>query len=181
MKRTTITTPFYALGTLCLIYCIVAIALRYNPSRLSFVGYAPPKQTAQTRRTTQSSPNRLIIESASIDIPIMQTQTLDSLDVSINSAVHMQQSPTPGAYGNSIVFGHNWNSILGNLTSVRPGDTITVHLDNGSREHFEVQAIDEVANDAVEVLGPTADKRLTIYTCSGLFDQNRFVVSSVKI
>ena len=151
--------------------------LRYSPHRLAFSGYTPPK-----RQVVQNlHPTRIVIESVGIDIPVSEAEYTTTWTLHSDGASHLSTSPVPGSVGNSIIYGHNWSGIFANLVRVRPGERIQIVLSDGTTEVFEVHAIDVVAADAIEVLQKTTDIRLTLYTCTGLFDQDRFVVTAIRI
>lgn len=177
MRYSTITYTSCIVGIFCILYAATISVLRYSPYRLAFSGYTPP--TRQVIR--QLHPTHVSIASVGIDVPVAEAQYTTTWTLSSDGASHLASSPVPGSVGNSIIYGHNWTSIFANLVQVRPGERITVTLSDGSTEQFEVQAVDVVGADAVEVLRKTTDIRLTLYTCTGLFDQNRFVVTAIRI
>lgn len=90
-------------------------------------------------------------------------------------------TPMPGEIGNSIIYGHNYANIFGRLVEVRPGDKVVVKMLDGTERNFEVRATQEVGPEQTLVLEQTKDSRLTIYTCSGLFDSRRFVVVASRV
>lgn len=85
-------------------------------------------------------------------------------------------SATPGQKGNSVIYGHNLDSILGYLPQVQNGDKIYVVLSDGNIAAYQVTQTSTVDPTHVEILDQTADSRLTIYTCTGFLDTARFVV-----
>ena len=89
---------------------------------------------------------------------------------------YLQSSAVPGQKGNSIMYGHNWTSILGNLTKVKPGQIIIVTMNNRERKTFRVAFTAVVTPDQSYVIDDTKDIRLTLYTCTGFLDSKRFVV-----
>jgi len=90
----------------------------------------------------------------------------------------LDTSAIPGQLGNSIMYGHNWNSLLGNLKNVSPGQKIEIIDKNGLVTEFIVEIVQEVDPSNSDILAPTNDKRLTLYTCSGFLDSKRLVVTA---
>ena len=87
------------------------------------------------------------------------------------------ESALPGtSSGNSVLYGHNTEEILGGLWQVQDGDFLYVVLKNGEFVKSQVFEKKEITPKQVEILNSSADSRLTIYTCSGFLDTARFVV-----
>ena len=99
--------------------------------------------------------------------------------VSSSSATHVAQSANPGESGNIIIYGHNRRDILGNIRSLNGDEKVTVTTDDGAQHEYKIIAFYEVDPEQVQFLAPTTDETLTIYTCSGLLEQNRFIIRAV--
>ena len=58
---------------------------------------------------------------------------------------------------------------------------IMVSFTNGQKKLFEVTYTAIVSPSERDILQPSKDKRITIYTCYGFFDEKRFVaVATLK-
>jgi hypothetical protein len=77
---------------------------------------------------------------------------------------------------NTIIYGHNTRQILGNIRAMQGGEIITLEDSNGVEAFYKVTQFEEVSSDQTQWLEPTAKKVLTLYTCSGFWDKQRFVV-----
>lgn len=176
-KPSSLAVTSYLFGILCILYCAALVVLRYSPARVSFVGYIPPA----SKQTATLFPTRVSIPQSGVDVAVYEAQLSKGWELNSQGASHLSNSPTPGDVGNSIIYGHNWTHIFGNLVKVRPGQHVSVTLNNGAVHVFEVTAVDIVPSNAVEVLQKTSDIHLTLFTCTGLFDQQRFVVSATRI
>jgi len=127
-------------------------------------------------------PTRLTITSVNIDIPIHPAEITNNTWADTKKGVsYLVTSPLPGMRGNSVIYGHNYPVIFGNLTSVIPGDVVTVEFSDGSTKSFEVLYTTTVTPDQTGILKQSNDTRLTIYTCSGFLDSERFVVTAVPL
>ncbi|RJR15362.1 sortase [Candidatus Microgenomates bacterium] len=150
---------------------------RYNPNRLKFqyeLSAPTPMHTVE--------PLILQIPAAHISVPIQTTALTDNRwPTTTQGVTYLANSPLPGDRGNSIMYGHNWENILGDLTKVKPGDTISVSFNNALVKDFRVSYVQIVSPDQTHVLSPTSDSRLTIYTCTGFLDSKRLVVVSEPI
>jgi LPXTG-site transpeptidase (sortase) family protein len=78
-----------------------------------------------------------------------------------------------GAAGNPVIAGHVVTRFMGNvfrdLYQVDLGEPIVAYTDR-ARFTYEIVEIKLVSPDAVEVMAPTEDARLTLITCGGTFD-----------
>lgn len=82
----------------------------------------------------------------------------------------------PGEPGNSILYGHNWTSLFGNLPKTKPGERVDIGFSDGSMQQFIVEYTSIVSPDEIEIIEQTEDTRITLYTCTGFLDSKRFVV-----
>ncbi|HCA88591.1 MAG TPA: class F sortase [Streptomyces sp.] len=90
------------------------------------------------------------------------------------------EGPIPGGPGAAVIVGHvdsrTGPAVFHNLSSLRPGDKITLHRRDGSTATFAVRALrqyakDKIPDDQVYVLdGPPA---LRLITCGGTYDRGR--------
>jgi LPXTG-site transpeptidase (sortase) family protein len=70
---------------------------------------------------------------------------------------------------------------MGNIRWLRGQETIRLTLDNGSTRDYQVKEMREIKPEDVWVIQPTGYEVLTLYTCSGFADKNRFVVRAIPI
>lgn len=96
--------------------------------------------------------------------------------ISETGVSYLTTSAIPGQIGNSVIYGHNRNEILGYLPQVAPGDLIYVVLTSGEFVKYQVAETRVIEPTQVEILNQSADSRLTIYTCSGFLDSARFII-----
>ena len=166
---------FLGLGLLSIFFSFLLIWERNNPNRLSFGNYKE-----NTVKSSHISPNRIVIKDANIDLPIepskIEGNTWQTSRIGIS---YLKSSPLPGNQGNSILYGHNWISLLGSLHRVKPGQKIEIYYKNGVRKIFTISAIGVVTPDQTHVLSPSDDRRITLYTCTGFLDSKRLVVTAV--
>lgn len=160
-------------GIITLIFVSYLIFQRVNPYRLSFAYLSQNQNNSQLA----NPPLELIINDLNINLPIKSVQ-LDGKKwpVSQDAVSYLTSSPVPGQEGNSILYGHNWKNLLGNLKKAKVGQKITVKFTNGSEKVFITNYIQEVTPDQTGILDKSSDTRITLYTCSGFLDSKRFVV-----
>jgi LPXTG-site transpeptidase (sortase) family protein len=88
-------------------------------------------------------------------------------------AAHYPMLGPVGAPGNAVISGHVVTLSMGNvfrdLYKVKLGEPIEVFTED-SHFSYRVEEIKLVKPEAVEVMAPTEDARLTVITCGGTFD-----------
>lgn len=167
---------FFFLGVIFLMAAGFLTWQRYSPTRLSFDAMVLPARASQTGLM----PTSVEIEDLALALPIIGYEMTGKIwPLSDRGVVYLTNTPVPGESGNSVLYGHNWPNILGRLTRIKPGATIDVGFSNGMRKRFVVMYTQEVTPDQTHILAPTDDSRITLYTCTGFFDQKRFVVTAV--
>lgn len=163
---------FLAIGAFFLLFGFYLSYIRYSPKSLAF-------ETTRTEisQNHTSLPKILKIESAQIALPIFPSKiTNNNWETTPNGISFLTQSAIPGKTGNSVFYGHNWSSVLGRLTKVKPGDTIEITMDTGKKYMYEVEYVATVDPTQTSVIENVGDTRVTIYTCTGFLDTKRFVV-----
>ncbi len=148
---------------------------RNNPNRLAFADY-----TSTNYKNSKVIPVRIRIQTIGVDLPIVQS-TIENNEwsTSKNGISYLVSSPLPGKTGNSVLYGHNWNNLLGNLNKAKPGEIIEIEYNNGSISIFSINTMGVVTPDQTHVLLPSNDVRITLYTCTGFLDSKRLVVTAL--
>lgn len=164
---------FTGLGTIFIFLGLIFLYQRNNPNRLSFVSPPPYEKTINK---LDSQPIRLLIKKYNIDLPILPAKIeKKQWQTTTKGASWLISSPIPGDKGNSIIYGHNWTNLMGPLVKIKPGELVKIKYKNNTTKTFVINATTEVGAKDFNILQQSSDKRITLYTCSGLFDQNRFV------
>lgn len=136
---------------------------------------APIKATTNAV-VTSSTVVSLAIPTLNIDLPVIPASMSGTTWETTKFGVSwLSSSPVPGELGNSILYGHDWPNLLGRLTSIKTGQEIVVQMTGGKSRKFVVQYTAIVPSTQDDVLRATTDRRLTIYTCTGFWDEKRFV------
>lgn len=112
-----------------------------------------------------------------ISLPIVEAGKVNGIwTVSPTSANHVHQSALPGEKGNIIIYGHNLNKIFGFLMDAKVGDIIKIRMTDGTLHQYSVTETLYVSPSQTDLLRPTKEETLTLYTCAGLLDSLRFIV-----
>ena len=127
----------------------------------------------------RSRPIHIVIPGL-IDQPLEQQRYRDGRwTVSEDKGSYLAQSAKPGGPGNTILYGHNRQEVFGRLTKVTGGEPIIITTEDGRERRYRIEWFRKVNQSEVQVLAPTDTEVLTIYTCAGWLDAERFVVRAV--
>jgi len=122
-------------------------------------------------------PAKIFIPKIKRELSVSPTKVVDDQWIVSKTGVsYLLGSGLPGRKGNVVIFGHNWRRLFGPLRWLKPGDEIRVTTRGGQEFFYQVAEIKTVSPEAVEVLAPTEDFTLTLYTCAGFLDTKRLVV-----
>lgn len=127
-------------------------------------------------------PESIQIPSISANLSIIPTTIHGkSWETTSNGVSYLKSTPPPGSVGNSVMYGHNWKSLLGNLHQVKPGQKIVITMNDGVKKEFKVEYTAVVDPSQTYIIDNTKDTRVTIYTCTGFLDSKRFVVVALPV
>lgn len=130
---------------------------------------------------TQSEQDQLLtmLEIPGIDIKLPVEESViknGSWEVSTKGVSHLWGSSVPGQKGAIIVYGHNKSQILGSLKRLKIADRVTLTTGDGKKHVYSIVNTLTVSPKDTWVLESSGRERLILYTCTGLFDLQRFVV-----
>lgn len=81
--------------------------------------------------------------------------------------------PVNSEAGNTLIYGHNSQKIFGKLLDIQPGSEVIVTTDNGYVFTYTYQLTQAVSPTDVTPLAYEGKPRLTLQTCSGIWNQTR--------
>jgi LPXTG-site transpeptidase (sortase) family protein len=126
-------------------------------------------------------PDKIIIPDVSINTAIKEAkiengywQTFD------NTASYGQGSAVLGEKGNMVIFAHAREKLFYNLRNVKENDLVFVY-NKKNRYVYKVKEIKSVYPNDTSVIVPTKNQRLTLYTCTGFYDEKRLVIIAEPI
>lgn len=135
--------------------------------------------TSKHTPTTQDKPreDRLVIPGAGINEPIITGD-----ETALNEGIWLvPKTSTPDQGGNTVLAGHRFlytNALFYNLDKTAVGDIVALFWKD--REYnYEVTSVTVVSPSAIEILNPSDEPQLTMYTCTPLWtSKNRLVVKA---
>lgn len=152
--------------------------LHETPSLLAFNNYSSTQQNVSYMNGM--APSRIQIPSLGINLPLFKSTIVKNVWQTTDlGASYLTSSPLPGDTGNSIIYGHNWESLFGPLQNAKVGEKVIVTYPNGEKKTFVIAYTSVVSPDQSSILAPSKDERITLYTCTGLFDSQRYVAVAI--
>lgn len=122
-------------------------------------------------------PSRIIIPSLKIDLPVFPAKAAETQwEIFETGASYLLGSGIPGKNGNVVIYTHNKRHLFGPILWIKKGAEIKIENKKDESFTYYVLETKTVSPQQIEVLLPTSDSSLTLYTCSGFMDSKRFVV-----
>jgi LPXTG-site transpeptidase (sortase) family protein len=148
-----------------------------------------PKSLPGTGSIAGAGPSQIVAYLSVPKLGIKNAQIFDrGVDGSGNMliakgyAITHYASSSPIGSGNAVLYGHDdiEGSVFGRLQELAIGDELDVTMADGEAVVYHVSARAIVAPTAVQILRPTNDVRLTVFTCwPNWVDNKRVVVTAV--
>ena len=127
------------------------------------------------------TPNRIAIPAIKIDLPVVKAPVVNGYwQLSNTTASYGEGSGYPGIAGNTVIFAHARVGLFYNLKNANIGNIIYVYTKN-KKYIYRVTQITAVYPDQTDVIAPTKVDTLTLYTCTGFYDQKRLVVTALPL
>jgi len=175
MLRNKLSLILFLAGFACLLGGLFFIWEMNSPRTISFD--IKELNSPSSSGSKDHLPVFLQIKDLKINLPVKETSLVNGNWQIVNNGIaYLSSSAVPGETGNSIFYGHNWPNLLGNLIKAKTGQIIKVIFNDGQIKNFIIIDTAVVSPDNISFLRTTADKRLTLYTCTGFFDNKRFLV-----
>ncbi len=138
---------------------------------------------APVAQTPTNQPNTLIVPSMLLKTPILEAPISDTYKVLDKGIWRWPLGSTPDKGSNTVLVGHrftytNPKGIFYDMDKVQTGDEIGLMWDNKTY-FYRVISVREVEPTETSVTDATPDARLTMYTCTPLWNpKNRLVVTA---
>jgi LPXTG-site transpeptidase (sortase) family protein len=168
---------FFLIQALSLLtVCAYAYYLTQVPATLAFSNYTSEK----TIEANGLAPDRITITDLGIDLPVYQATIVNNVwPTTTKGASYLTTSPLPGSMGNSIIYAHNWESLFGHLRNAKVGEKVVVTFPDKTKKTFVIAYTSIVPSNQASILAASTDKRITLYTCTGFLDSERFVAVAI--
>ena len=135
------------------------------------------KTLAQIVSTTGVKPVYIKIYPIGVDVAIKEAVINNGVwTIFDNAAGHLATSVGIGDKGNMVIYGHNKDSIFGPIRWIKIGARIEILGSDKKTYCYQVIKMDTVSPNDLEYVLPKDKETLTLYTCTGFLDSQRFVV-----
>lgn len=136
-------------------------------------------QTTKDKKKTP--PDRITVPSLGIDLPVKSSQIVNGYwEVFTDTAGWGVGSAFPEDTGNQVIFAHAREGLFLPLKNAMKGQTIYVFAKD-KFYRYEISVIKEVLPSQTDVIAPTTEAVLTLYTCTGFADSKRLIVSAKRV
>ena len=121
---------------------------------------------------------RVIIPNRDIDLEVKPAKIVRGYwEASEISASHGDGSANPGENGNTVIFAHAREGFFYNLKDAKKDDVVYV-MTQDKWYRYKISEIKTVYPNNIETVAPTDNEVLTLFTCSGFFDEKRLIVKA---
>jgi len=157
-------------------HLIASISAQREPIKID-----PEFSYQEKEEIKKEPPVKIIIPSVSIDAKVIEAPIVDGYwQTATDSASFGLGSSYPQESGNTVIFAHARPGLFENLRLVKKETPVYLMTEKGWFV-YKVLEVKTVLPSQVEVVSPTKDKTLTLYTCSGYRDTHRLVVIAKPI
>lgn len=133
------------------------------------------------KNKSKNPPVRIIIPALDIDLPVKEAKVVKGYwEVFPDVAGFGLGSSYPDEVGNQVIFAHARKGLFLPLKNAKVGQMIYVFTKE-KWYSYKISDIKEVLPSQTEVIAPTTEAILTLYTCSGFSDSKRLIVSAQKV
>jgi LPXTG-site transpeptidase (sortase) family protein len=123
------------------------------------------------------TPNRLVVESAGIDLPVdlgTFDQNSGAWTLSDDRAYYADSSvPANNNNGTTLIYGHAITGIFGSLPEMQVGAKAAVYTNNGHVFNYQYQSVKQFDPNDVSIFTSSGPPLLTLQTCAGAWDMYR--------
>jgi len=136
---------------------------------------------SESQEVSKELPKQITIAELLIDLPVIKAEIVEGYwEVFEDSAGWGSGSGYPGENGNQVIFAHARDGLFLPLLYSKIGQEILITTESNNFTYI-IEEIKEVYPDQLEVIKPTEEEILTLYTCSGFQDKKRLIVTAKRI
>lgn len=177
------TAQFYSLaGLLNLAVGVMFYTINIAPTPV-LASPTPKVAPVITRQipATQGIPNRVIIPSLAIDLPV-DTGSFNPEDgswtVDTTRAYYADVSmPVNNSNGTTLIYGHAQSTVFQTLPTIQSDAEAIIYTDNGYSFRYRMTSVHEVQPNDVSVFTDNGPPTLVLQTCIGAYSELRALFS----
>lgn len=173
------------LAVAAIILCIPVAEGYWNRHQINSAASAAQAKLNQPpkRSHIQGSPNRILVPSLAIDLPVVSqsySPALKTWPVAVSTANYAAETALiNNTKGQSLIYGHDNRAVFGLLLSMQPGTIVYVYTNNGHIFKYSYVGYKDVAPQQVSIIADMANAPvgLNLITCTGNYFQYRHLMS----
>ena len=177
-------TPQIIQTTLGIIFVILGFVFLFTVPTIPQRATADEPITAGkefAKNKKESEVVRIIIPNRDIDLEVKHAKLNQGYwETSETSASHGEGSANPGERGNVVIFAHAREGFFYNLKDAKKDDVVYV-MTQDKWYRYKIAEIKTVYPNNIETVAPTKNEVLTLFTCSGFFDEKRLIVKAYPV
>ena len=170
------------LGIIFILIGFAWFAFLYKPSTIQTNSFAKEPIIADQafkKSSDESEIKNIIVPRLNIDLSVVPSKIKNGYwEVSETTASHGQGSSNPGEGGNVVVFAHAREGLFLGLRNIKKDDAVYI-LTKDRWYKYRVSDVSDVYPNDITTVAPTDSEILTLFTCSGFFDDKRLIVKAI--
>lgn len=157
-----------------------SFVIHNTAKEISFTMAPSPSKVAVRSGPT---PTHITITSISADLSIDTTHIKNNeWEINKNGVSYLDSSARLNEEGNIILYAHNTHDRFGKIFDIKWGDMITITDEKGDMYKYSVYEMWEVSPTDINYLNKlVSPNTLTLYTCSGFLETQRYVVKAQRV
>src|SRR3989344_2547012 len=132
---------------------------------------------SNTDNVSQGKPVKLLLPELKLTLNIEEgnySETTKSWNVSKTNAHWANVTALANnKSGNTLIYGHNTNNVLGSTRNLKIGDKLILVTDNNLSFEYTLTGFKEVGPQDTEIFSYQGNPILTLVTCTGIADKKR--------
>lgn len=133
--------------------------------------------TSQPALLRQNLPQQILIPKLGINKEVVKGGIREGQWILSDSQVlFLPSSSTPEQGYNTIMYAHKRRGLFGDLSKLSLGDQIIVTDKSNQKYSYTIYFKKVINPDEVEALQTSERNTLTLFTCDGIFDQQRLLI-----
>ena len=122
------------------------------------------------------------IPKINLSSPVTEATVTDGTwEISPDGASHWNNSANPGNGNNVVIYSHNKTNLFGPIRWLELDDEIVLTDADGNEHRYQISETLTVSPKQTKYILPKNEETLTLYTCTGLFDSQRYLVIAKPI
>ena len=167
-----------------IIFILLGFAFLYKPLIIQSDTVAKEPIVADKafeKDANESDIKGIVIPRLNINLSVTPSKIKNGYwEVSETTASHGEGSANPGENGNVVVFAHAREGMFLGLRDAKEGNTVYI-LTTKKWYKYKVSEIVSVYPSDIKTVAPTNSEILTLFTCSGFFDEKRLIVKAIPL